>query len=384
MISAYRVFFPLGIIYGIWGASIWIALWLGLAVDNMIQVHGEIMFGGFLFSFIAGFLLTATPKYTGSKTVSFWEFYSFISLQIAFIFAIISNSIILFHIIEFLSYILLFWFVLYRFVYRSQHLYPYYIFLLIGLAQGVCALGFLLFNHYIKLDMTTIQMLKGIYYEGMMLSIIIGVGSSLIPTLIGYKGETVLSLSISGTKINDQFVKSISRIMWVLITLFISSFYIEYHLDYHIGRFTRLIILFIILNNKIKLFKRTPSNSYFSQSIWLSVWMLIISQALTLTFETYKIHFLHFTFLSSFTLISLIIAARISLAHGNHGFNLEQRSKVYYLLVSLITISAVTRVTAIFIPSRYFSHLAYAAIFLILALVMWSVYFIPKILNYKE
>ena len=384
MIAAYRIYFPLGVIYGLWGATIWIALWLGLPVNNVIQLHGEIMFGGFIFSFIAGFLITSTPKYTGSEAISKTELYLFLLMQVLFIITLILNSTLFFHIVELLSFLLLFYFVLYRFFYRSQHLYPYYIFLIIGLAFGVLALAFIVINDFTQLGSISLAMIKGVYYEGTILAIIIGVGSSLVPTLLGYRGETVLSLSISGKKINDQFVKSISKVMWLIILLFIGSFYIEYHINFHLGRFIRLVVLFIILNNKVRLFRRTPSNSYFSQSIWISIWCLIFSQVLLLIFPAYKIHFLHFTFLSSFALISLLVGSRITLAHGNHGFTLEVKSKVYYYLTLLIIISAATRVTAIYIPIRYMSHLAYASIFLILALILWAIYFIPKILVYKE
>src|ERR1051325_10857510 len=66
----YRIFFPLGIILGLLGVSIWPAYYFGLTEGYSGRAHAFVQTDGFLFAFIAGFLLTAIPRFTGTEPPS--------------------------------------------------------------------------------------------------------------------------------------------------------------------------------------------------------------------------------------------------------------------------------------------------------------------------
>src|SRR5262245_37824430 len=68
--DAYRVFFPLGIVLGIFGVSIWPLYYYGITEGYSGNSHAFVQTGGFLFAFIAGFLLTAIPRFTGTEAPS--------------------------------------------------------------------------------------------------------------------------------------------------------------------------------------------------------------------------------------------------------------------------------------------------------------------------
>src|SRR5262249_21503789 len=69
-IDPYRVFFPLGIILGAMGVSIWPLYYFGITEGYSGRAHAFVQTDGFLYSFIAGFLLTAVPRFTGTEPPS--------------------------------------------------------------------------------------------------------------------------------------------------------------------------------------------------------------------------------------------------------------------------------------------------------------------------
>src|SRR5215471_6534968 len=66
----YRIFFPLGIFLGIIGVSIWPLYYFGVTQGYSGRSHAFVQTDGFLFAFIAGFLLTAIPRFTGTQPPS--------------------------------------------------------------------------------------------------------------------------------------------------------------------------------------------------------------------------------------------------------------------------------------------------------------------------
>src|SRR5438093_784242 len=66
----YRIFFPLGIVLGAMGVSIWPLYYFGITEGYSGRAHAFVQTDGFLYSFIAGFLLTAVPRFTGTEPPS--------------------------------------------------------------------------------------------------------------------------------------------------------------------------------------------------------------------------------------------------------------------------------------------------------------------------
>src|SRR5215510_1089883 len=66
----YRLFFPLGIILGLLGVSIWPLYYYGVTPGYSGRAHAFVQTDGFLYAFIVGFLLTAIPRFTGTEPPS--------------------------------------------------------------------------------------------------------------------------------------------------------------------------------------------------------------------------------------------------------------------------------------------------------------------------
>src|SRR5439155_5858680 len=66
----YRIFFPLGIVLGAMGVSIWPLYYFGITDGYSGRAHAFVQTDGFLYAFIIGFLLTAIPRFTGTEAPS--------------------------------------------------------------------------------------------------------------------------------------------------------------------------------------------------------------------------------------------------------------------------------------------------------------------------
>src|SRR4051812_23811183 len=66
----YRILFPLGILTGIAGVSVWPLYYWGVASGYNGRSHAFVQTDSFIYAFIAGFLWTAIPRFTGTTTPS--------------------------------------------------------------------------------------------------------------------------------------------------------------------------------------------------------------------------------------------------------------------------------------------------------------------------
>ena len=123
--------FPLGIVFAFAGAGVWILFALQLFSYPGLE-HARFMVGGFLLSFVCGFLMTAAPKFTASFPAEKWEIY------LAFLLCAIPvyNST--------LPILFLIFFLVRRFRARKQNPPPFFVFVFLGIACGL--IGSLLIN----------------------------------------------------------------------------------------------------------------------------------------------------------------------------------------------------------------------------------------------
>src|ERR1700761_308336 len=78
----FRIFFPLGVLFGISGVSLWPLFFSGLHKFYPGIMHARMMIEGFLGCFVIGFLATAAPRLTGTPHCSRAEMRTLLGLMI--------------------------------------------------------------------------------------------------------------------------------------------------------------------------------------------------------------------------------------------------------------------------------------------------------------
>jgi uncharacterized protein involved in response to NO len=227
----YRIFFPLGIIFLIWGALIWLPqLWN--TGSYPVLAHRYLMLNGFSASFIAGFLMTAVPKFSGTDIAKKNEVIAFFLVTLSGLIAAYLDFERTVMMISSVQAGLLLSFLIFRISKRNSNPPYSFIFIFVGLGLWLLSgLGFLILEK---------EIFKRLHYEGAIAAIILGVGSRLIPGILGHV-EVVMSQ-------RARYEKPVSILSTVPIDFFILiiAFIMSYFFIEEWGSVVRAIVVFYV------------------------------------------------------------------------------------------------------------------------------------------
>lgn len=375
-IDPYQILFPLGIAHALYGASLWILFAFHLT-SYPGPIHAHHMIDGFLFSFAAGFLLTAIPRFTGSARCSTAELITGALLSILSF--VDSRSIVAFAMLTFLSI-----FFGRRVKKRTFSPPPHFLFLPIGLLLGLTGSALLSLVQLQWIDASYATAGRTFLYYGTMLSFLLGIGAKLISALLGWTApptHRIESIQNFNRSQKEGFNKW--KIPGVQAALFLVSFALELLVHPVLGRALRAFCATWIGIQNWHFHKRPKATGKLTFWIWISAWALIIGLWVHALFPSFGVHAAHLIFVSGFGLMTILVASRVTLAHGGYSLDVESRSRVYAITCSLILLAALTRFITQWTPS-FFDHLAYAAGVWVLALTIWAICFVPKIIFHSS
>lgn len=357
----YRILFLSGAIFSIAGSGLWILFSLNLIENYPLKAHMQIMVLGFLYSYVAGFLMTAVPRMTATNAATLNEKYTAVILVWTFFI----TSLLGFDKINNVCSIFLFLFLI-VFIFRrrlkmkSKSLAPGFVFIPAGLMCGLVGSMLLCFER--DLFPGSLKLGKLMLNEGFVLNLIIGLGSRLIPML----SKKIGAISPLDVKDVDK------KLILFQGFLFNGSFFVEVYLDQQLAYFIRLIVLISVSIWNFKLLKPMYESS--KQGIGLILVGLIIPTAylLLLIFPQHRVHLIHLLYIGGFSLVTYLISVRVSLAHGGGPLSLEKTSTDLACFIIFFLLSMVMRVSIPILPDiNLFYVFAAAAAVYILAVFMW-------------
>ena len=354
----YRYFFPLGAIYLIWGALIWLPqIWN--AGDYPVLAHRYLMLNGFAASFIVGFLMTAVPKFSQTFTARKFEIIFFFLITVLGLFFAYNESDKNVSLISALQALTILFFLFSR-IFKRKVNPPYsFVFIFVGLilwlVSGVSGIFF------------ESDILKRLHYEGAIAAIILGVGSRLVPGILGHV-EIVMAQ-------RERYEKPVALLRTVpfdfllYIFSFVGSYFVS---NEEWGSGLRALIVMVIAMKYWLLWKLPKLRSALTWCIWSAAWLIVLSFTLRAAWPEGIIHIGHSFFINGIVLMSLLIGVRVTQSHGPNDKSYEE-SKILYLITLLVFSAAATRVCAFLMPELYLTHLGYSAFLLVLAVLCWIV-----------
>jgi uncharacterized protein involved in response to NO len=359
-LAPYQIFFPFGIFNAILAVGVWFVFNLGWFNTPAIFIHSRLIVGGFLWSFITGFLMTAIPRMTGTAGANKWEYLAASLLLVAQIpFSFLLGAAYFYEnqmaLIAFL--------ILYggRRILKSTKPVPVF-FSHVGVAL-VLALSGAKFH----LDGNAFMGIH-LYHLGAILLLILGIGTRFFSFLSGlpseFEGFTSkglrLSFHLSGV------------CMGVLLFAAGKGFPLAY------------LGLAALSLNYLFMFWRVqrPSNrpSALKYGVRLSAAMIPTAFFLSWLWPLTYVTWFHLIFIGCFGLMTFAVATRVTLAHGSYSTDLEMKSTALWWLISFLALGIISRVAYGFSESHLkigFLHLA--ATFWVLAVLSWCRAFLPKI-----
>ncbi|MCM2279466.1 MAG: NnrS family protein [Oligoflexia bacterium] len=372
--NPYRFLFPLGVLCAILGVAPWVLFGFGWLPEYPGRMHADLMIGAFLFSFVAGFLMTALPRFTGSPTATLKQILVATALLLALLLSGLLGRTQAFNLLSLTALGALGLFATLKFRGRSYDPPEFFLFVALGLVSGI--LGVLL-----RIAQGGDSLIgRSLFYHGMILSLVIGVGGQLLPALLGWRDSTRVQLESPGaphTKLKRLQAVQIP----VFAGLFALSFALEAGLSAWSGWLARAFVVSWAALGFWKLHRRPPARGTLAfwlraagSFVFLGAWAPVL-------LPSYAIHGFHLYLVGGFGLMVLTVASRVTLAHGGFPLTLEKKSRPILAASLLIVLAALTRATAPAMPASYLHHLAYAAICWIVAWLVWGFFFIPKMIR---
>ena len=367
----YRIFFPLGIILGTFGVSIWPLYYYGLTPGYSGRAHAFVQTDGFLFAFIAGFLLTAIPRFTGTEAPSrrvqyilaaivaccaaAFEFQFFIAGQTLFV-------------VEYLFLLVL---LIRRFLRRRQDPPDTFPLVGLGLLSGTLAA---LINAGIAWNVIGPfwdPLGKRLLTEGMVLLLVLGIGAFLGPRLLGFAQlPQFTNIRLASTEAASKKAL-LYKVAGLTILLSLIS---EYGFGVTSMAFVRAAAVSLVILSTVQPWRLPAVRTTLAWCAWCAHWFVILAVWVVAFIPRYRIDFLHILFIGGFTLLILAVGTRVTLSHGGHGLTQERRSWPLRIGISTGLIAMLARLGAPFAGLTYFAHLAWAAILWIIGMLVWGIF----------
>jgi uncharacterized protein involved in response to NO len=385
--NPFRLFFPLGWLLGMAGVLLWPLMLSGAITVYPKEIHADAMMGGFLILFVAGFLMTALPRFAGTFDLERGELFLFLSSAIVLVITIFFQNRLPFHAALLITLVFLFLFCIRRIRNRTTLPPPPLIFAFAGLAGGILSLSCLLLHDLTGGATVWLSVSRLFFYQGLQLCLVLGVGIFLIPNLLGHPTCTppvTIGVRTPGSQ-HLPYLRFVPKPLWIVIGLFFVSFYFQAAYSERVGTAIRAAILALVSFHDWKIYRLPPVRSTVSIALWISCWLLLAGLWLQVVRPAYDIHARHLIYIGGFGLMTLMIATRVILAHGGHNMMLEKRSRLLKGAVALVLLATFTRVIARLFPETvYLHHLAYAAWAWIAGLILWGLLILPKMVRMRS
>ena len=377
----YRIFFPLGVLLGTAGVSIWLLYWLGLTAGYSGRAHAFVQIEGFLYSFIAGFLLTAIPRFTGTTVPSRATQYVLAAMVLATAVAFELQGFAAGHTLFLLVHATVIALAVQR-VRRRRSAPPegfalVGIGMLAGLVAAVINVAVALGAMPVEWDMLGRRLLT----EGMVLLLVLGVGGFLGPRLMGFAPlpeppRVAIATAVRRPPLFAGRKAAVYASAGLVIAL---SVVLEYGLKMPAMAFARAAVATASILATIKTWLPPAVRTTLAWCIWSAHWLIMAGLWLEALAPAYRVDLLHVVFMGGFTLLILAVGTRVTLSHGGHALSAERRSWPLRIGIATGLFALLARIGAAFAPEHFFAHLGIAALAWIVGMLLWGTYIVRLI-----
>jgi uncharacterized protein involved in response to NO len=373
--DAYRLFFPLGLVLGIAGASIWPAYYVGLTETYSGRSHAFVQVEGFLYAFVAGFLLTAIPRFTGTPAPGQAAQSALAALLVVASLSFELRSFALGHLAFAAAHLTLIVLAARRFLRRQQQPPDTFALVGTGIACGAVAAFINAALALEALDPRWDLLGRRLLTEGMVLLLVLGVGGFLGPRLLGFAQMPLVKIGDPGPR------RRIGLYVAIGVALALTVVF-EYGADMPWLAYLRAAIGSAVLLVTVTPWRAPAARTTLSWCVWTASWLVILALWLSAIAPAHRVESLHVLFMGGFTLLILAVGTRVTLSHGGHGLSAERRSWPLRIGMATGLVALFARVGAGFAQEAFFEQLAWAAAFWIAGVAFWGLHLVRLIFGW--
>lgn len=366
----FRIFFPVGIVLGFIGVSHWGWYYSGLTDTYSCNYHGLMQIQGFEMAFVAGFTMTALPRFLETHTAHRWEFALALTLMLSTACGLYLEDWWLAESSSALMAALLLYFCINRYTKRQDEPPSEFVLIPFGLSFALSGALLVLYppDGFVKLGQRMVE-------QGTLLCFLLAFGSYLGPRLIHGKSAEEIQLSLPSPTRGYTILTGI---------LFLASFIIEAGWNEQVGRLLRAASLSAYALRVLPILKLPRVRRFSAWTLWSGFWCLLSGLWLSGIFPDYEIVALHLTFIGGFSTITLVIATRVISAHCGPESMWSGRARALKSIGLFLIAALISRVVSDFMTWYYFGMLHVAAGFWMVAALIWGFAYIPKLGRVEE
>ncbi len=374
-LQAYQIFFTVGAINALMGVVLWLFYSLRWLPYSPMFLHSHLMVGGFILAYTMGFLMTSVPRMTSSANPRKWEINLAILLLLAFWpIGFWFDNLLDAHLAVLITFVLYF-VVSRRWTGRSIP-HEYFKFIILSLCVG--DVGLLLGN-------------KWMWSFLFPLLLIVGVGSRLITGLLGYQTTSPCASVAARPNLHKKLsfhflrnggalkawfkLKSSQQFCWMILAsvMMLSSEAIQ------LAQIVLAIIFTWIAVEQWKIHQGPASKSLLAKVLWVSIVCMFVGLWLNVGWDLLgsplKMAGMHLIFVGGFALVTLLVATRVSLAHGGYNLVFEYQSSFFIWWATLLLVS---------MALRFLGMIEIAALFWVASVAAWMSVILPRTWKWKK
>jgi uncharacterized protein involved in response to NO len=371
----FRTFFPAGVVFGTVGVALW-PLFYGHAIASYPSLaHARLMIEGMMAAFIFGFLGTAGPRLTETRTFSKKEVGGLLALQLSSVTLHLAwhpawgDALFLATLLFFGSAMAS------RFAARSDLPPPNFVLVALGILSGVFGAAMLALTEA-GVDSLRIYRIGGaLLNQGFVLFPILGAGAFLLRKFLGVESpDEVPSMRAPTREWRTQaaFCGGVGAAI-------IGSFVMEAFDFPRIAGGIRAAAVVIYFVAATPMFSRAREPAFLAACLRLAMFFVTASALWIIFFPRSPLAGLHLLFIGGFSVSAFTVGARVILGHSGRSEACNMRMPFLIAAIALLMLALWARVAADFLlPSRVV-HLIAAAICWLLATFIWSVKLLPRV-----
>ena len=375
----YRLFFPVGMLAGVWGVLMWPLFYGGHLLFYPGEAHARIMVGGFMGAFVAGFLGTAFPRLVGARK---WRAAEFGAILVAWLLMVFfwSRGMVPAGDKSFTGMIaLLFGGMLVRVMRgRMDTPPPGFVLVFAGLAGAAISAWYLSRGRFDSVESWRFARL--FFHQGFLLLPAMGIGPYLLPRFFGKPSTHAFETSV---RIPAGWWKRFGLSL-VAGALVVVSFFIEARDAAMPGQILRAVAMTAWFAWETPVLRRAVAGTTPGTAVRWALGSMSMGLVCAALWPHARVGSLHLFFVSGLGLLTMTVGTRVILGHaGRHDL---LGGKIIWLrwAIGLVLLAAVTRMTSDFIPAVRVSHHIYAAWTWIAACAVWLIALFPYFLRNEE
>ncbi|MCB9060900.1 MAG: NnrS family protein [Halobacteriovoraceae bacterium] len=378
----FRLCFPVALFFAFYACI----LWIGFALFDIGEYpgtrHAELFIGGFILFSILGFLETAIPRFTQTDFAKKRDIIMLVILTFLAVLSTIFNQEKVFWVANLLGHLQLFFFAFSRF--RNRKSNPPYTFVFVGLGLVLGLIGSLIVTTslFINLSWENASKLgKVLYYDGLPMALIFGVGGRLIPGILGHTQIVNKQRQIYERPIS--FLDTIPLSLYLMGILFIFGLSFDFFGKIVIAYIFKSIVIAFIGFKYWRVHEDPSESKWHGHIIRASCCFMMIATWTVVVFPDYALSIRHLIYISGYSLMTFLVAGRVVLAHSKQAnMELEKRVFPYGVIGFIFILAALTRASAELVENSFIFHLGYAGLMFLIGLLIWTLVFAKKILEF--